>query len=106
MLILSRKNNESIMIGDDIHLVVCEIRGDKVRIGIDAPSDLPVHRLEVYNAIHRHHGHGITLAGRVHPQPTIVSARDGHLLLRFRDSADMQEAINRGRVSFALQQEA
>lgn len=51
MLVLSRHRNESIMIGDDIVLTIIDIRGDKVRIGIEAPSDVPVHRQEVYEAI-------------------------------------------------------
>lgn len=54
MLVLSRHKNESIVIGDDIKVVVIEIRGDKVRLGIEAPSDIPVHRQEVYDAIQRH----------------------------------------------------
>ena len=53
VLILSRKKNESIFINDDITIVVVEIRGDKVRLGIDAPMDVPVHRQEVYEAIQR-----------------------------------------------------
>lgn len=53
MLVLSRKKNESIRIGDDITLVVVEIRGDKVRLGIEAPTDVSVHRTEVYDAIMR-----------------------------------------------------
>ena len=52
MLVLSRKTNESIIIGDDIVITVAEIRGDKVRIGITAPKDVPVHRREVYEAMH------------------------------------------------------
>jgi len=53
MLVLSRKKNESIVINNDITIVVVEIRGDKVRLGIEAPSDVPVHRQEVYEAIQR-----------------------------------------------------
>lgn len=56
MLILSRKKNESIKINDDITIVVVEIRGDKVRLGVEAPKETPVHRNEVYEAIRRHHG--------------------------------------------------
>jgi carbon storage regulator len=52
MLVLSRKKNESIIINNDITLTVVEIRGDKVRLGIVAPKDVPVHRQEVYEAIH------------------------------------------------------
>ena len=51
MLVLSRKKNESIVINDNITIVVVEVRGDKVRLGIDAPKDVPVHRKEIYNAI-------------------------------------------------------
>ena len=53
MLVLSRKKNESIIIDDKITIVVVEIRGDKVRLGIDAPKEVPVHRREVYEAIKR-----------------------------------------------------
>src|ERR1051326_1953473 len=51
MLVLSRKKNESIIINDHIVVTVVEIRGDKVRLGIDAPKDVSVHRREVYEAI-------------------------------------------------------
>ena len=53
MLVLSRKMNESIVINDDISIVVVEIRGDKVRLGVEAPKEVPVHRREVYDAIQR-----------------------------------------------------
>ncbi|MGC1275307.1 MAG: carbon storage regulator CsrA [Planctomycetaceae bacterium] len=53
MLVLSRKKDEKIIIGENITLMVIEIRGDKVRLGIDAPKDVSVHREEVYNAIKR-----------------------------------------------------
>ena len=53
MLVLSRKKNESIVINDDITIVVVEIRGDKVRLGVEAPKEVPVHRREVYDAIRR-----------------------------------------------------
>jgi carbon storage regulator len=52
MLVLSRKKNESIIINNDITVTVVEIRGDKVRLGIVAPKEVPVHRQEVYEAIH------------------------------------------------------
>lgn len=53
MLVLSRHRDESIIIGDDIVVTIVDIRGDKVRLGIDAPTDIPVHRREVYEAIQR-----------------------------------------------------
>ena len=53
MLVLSRQRDESIIIGDNIVITVVDIRGDKVRLGIDAPKEVPVHRQEVYEAIQR-----------------------------------------------------
>ncbi|HEX5105512.1 MAG TPA: carbon storage regulator CsrA [Pirellulaceae bacterium] len=53
MLVLSRHRDESIMIGDDIVVTIVDIRGDKVRLGIEAPTAIPVHRQEVYEAIQR-----------------------------------------------------
>ena len=53
MLVLSRKKNESIVINNDITIVVVDIRGDKVRLGVEAPKEVPVHRQEVFNAIQR-----------------------------------------------------
>src|SRR5207249_12097996 len=52
MLVLSRKKNESIVINNDITVTVVEIRGDKVRLGIVAPKEVPVHRQEVYEAFY------------------------------------------------------
>ena len=52
MLVLSRKKNESIVIDDKITITVVEIRGDQVRLGIVAPKEVPVHRQEVFDAIH------------------------------------------------------
>ncbi|MHC4712563.1 MAG: carbon storage regulator CsrA [Planctomycetota bacterium] len=53
MLVLSRQKNEAIMIGDNIEIIIVDIRGDRVRLGITAPSEIPVHRKEVYEAIRR-----------------------------------------------------
>lgn len=53
MLVLSRQKDQTIMIGDNIEITVVDIRGDKVRLGISAPSNIPVHRKEVYEAIQR-----------------------------------------------------
>ncbi|MFN5768772.1 MAG: carbon storage regulator CsrA [Pirellulaceae bacterium] len=53
MLVLSRKKNESIVINNDITIIVVEIRGDKVRLGVEAPKEVPVHRREVFEAIQK-----------------------------------------------------
>ena len=53
MLVLSRKHDEKIVIGENIVITVVEIRGDKVRLGIEAPVTVPVHRQEVYDAMLR-----------------------------------------------------
>jgi len=57
MLVLSRKKDESIIINDHIRVTVVEIRGDKVRLGIEAPKDITVHRREVYEAIQNQKAH-------------------------------------------------
>jgi len=51
MLVLTRKINESIVINDDVSVLVVEVRGDRVRLGIEAPKDVTVHRKEVYDVI-------------------------------------------------------
>jgi carbon storage regulator len=53
MLVLSRQRDESIVIGDNIVITIVDIRGDKVRLGIEAPGEVPVHRQEVFEAIQR-----------------------------------------------------
>ena len=52
MLVLSRKKNEVVKLGDNIEVMIVDIRGDVVKLGFVAPKDLPVHRLEVYEKIH------------------------------------------------------
>lgn len=68
MLVLSRKKNESIVINNDITVTVVEIRGDKVRLGIVAPKEVPVHRQEVFDAIH-----GKETAESAAPTPVVVN---------------------------------
>ncbi len=53
MLVLSRKKDESIVIGDDVEITIVDVRGDKVRLGINAPREVPVHRKEIYETIQR-----------------------------------------------------
>ncbi len=63
MLILGRQVDESIMIGDSIEIVVLEVKGGRVRLGVSAPGDIPVHRKEVYDAIEEEN----RKAARSHP---------------------------------------
>jgi len=53
MLVLSRQRDESIMVGDDVEIIIVDVRGDKVRLGITAPRSIPVHRREIYDLIKR-----------------------------------------------------
>ena len=69
MLVLSRQRDESIVIGDKVVVTIVDIRGDKVRLGIQAPGEIPVHRQEVYEAIQREN----RKAGQ--PQPAAASAK-------------------------------
>lgn len=55
MLILTRAKSETIVVGDIVRVTVVEVRGDRVRLGVDAPKEVEVHRLEVYQAIQRGH---------------------------------------------------
>lgn len=75
MLVLSRKKNESIVINNDITIVVVEIRGDKVRLGVEAPKEVPVHRREVYDAIRRNDAaNAETRAASVNPDGNSTGA--------------------------------
>jgi carbon storage regulator len=71
MLVLSRRKNESIVINEDITIVVVEIRGDKVRLGIEAPKEMPVHRNEVYEALRRN-------MRLTHDEPYVPTAHTDH----------------------------
>ena len=65
MLVLTRKSNQSIMIGDEIEISVLSVMGEKVRIGIQAPRDVPVFRKEVYLEIQREREQPVTKDGRL-----------------------------------------
>lgn len=71
MLVLSRHRDETIMIGNDIEITVVDIKGDRVRIGINAPRDIRVHRKEVYDAIKRENAD----ASKVHLDDTHGAAQ-------------------------------
>lgn len=67
MLVLSRQRDETIMIGDEIEITVVDIRGDKVRLGINAPNRIAVHRKEVYDAIREENERAAALRGELAP---------------------------------------
>lgn len=69
MLVLSRQKDESIMIGDDVEITIVDVRGDKVRLGINAPRSVSVHRKEIYLAIQKEKA-----AEEEHPTPTSGNA--------------------------------
>lgn len=73
MLVLSRQRDESIVIGDNIVITIVDIRGDKVRLGINAPAEVPVHRQEVYDAIQREN----LKSSRLEPQDVRQLPRGG-----------------------------
>ncbi len=82
MLVLSRGRDESIVIGDNIVVTVVDIRKDKVRLGIEAPGEIPVHRREVYEAIQRENRRAAQLEpkdlpGLSHPPATTTDAETG-----------------------------
>jgi carbon storage regulator len=70
MLVLSRQRDETIMIGNDIEVTIVDIRGDKVRLGINAPKEISVHRKEVFDAIRREQ----RAAAHVKPETTPASS--------------------------------
>ena len=70
MLVLSRQRDETIMIGDDIEITVVDIRGNKVRLGIKASPQIPVHRKEVYEAIKRNNS-AYSKVGRKQPHISV-----------------------------------
>lgn len=88
MLVLSRHKNDSIKIGDNITIAVVDIRGDKVRLGIDAPQEVPVHRQEVYDAIKRETAAGAS----AHPKSLI------------NQTAEMKETEAMNNFGWAIEQ--
>jgi carbon storage regulator len=79
MLVLSRQRDETIMIGDDIEITVVDIRGEKVRLGINAPPHVPVHRKEVYEAIKRENQASAQAKGETpHQVESLAQKRKNH----------------------------
>jgi len=106
MLVLSRQRDETIMIGDDIEITVVDIRGDKVRVGITAPSRVAVHRKEVYDAIRAENERSARLArGTVEELGKSVAesvrvrrpggAGSGNMGLRAREESESVDVVRR-----------
>lgn len=102
MLVLSRQRDETIMIGDEIEITIVDIRGDKVRLGITAPTRIAVHRKEVYEAIRRENEQASAISSgdldvirrTIAPGParTRTSARAAGLTARATPSSHTQPA--------------
>jgi carbon storage regulator len=86
MLVLSRQRDETIMIGDDIEITVVDIRGDKVRLGITAPTKIAVHRKEVYEAIKRENEQASHIAGDLSAMRPGVASGPARAIARTRTS--------------------
>jgi carbon storage regulator len=92
MLVLSRQRDETIMIGDDIEVTVVDIRGDKVRLGINAPKEIAVHRKEVYEAIRRENRavaqvkpEDLAGLGKIGPKPPVLPPPPQNVLVKESD---------------------
>ena len=75
MLVLSRQRDETVMIGDFIEITVVDIRSDKVRLGINAPPEMPVHRKEVWEAIQREN----RATAKVKPEANVSGKKDPYV---------------------------
>lgn len=99
MLVLSRQHHEEIVIGDGIVVVsVVGIRGDKVRLGIEAPRSMPVHRREIYDAIERSGGMKRDADGKPLPLASVFTDRE--MLLQFPDNDALRSAFFNGITLF------
>jgi carbon storage regulator len=104
MLVLSRQRDETIMIGDDIEITVVDVRGDKVRLGINAPSKIAVHRKEVYESIRRENEAAATLGnaddlaslGGLPKAAPSISPGPGRLRVSRTETPQNSPAPNRG----------
>ena len=102
MLVLSRQRDETIMIGDDVEITIVDIRGDKVRLGINAPRHIQVHRKEVYDAIKRENQQAANLTPQDLSEVIGTDALPGAAQtpvpgLVKEDSEDHQSRIHRSR---------
>jgi len=109
MLVLTRQRDETVMIGDDIEVTVVDIRGDKVRLGINAPKQIPVHRKEVYNQIRDENREAARLqsADIAHlppapPQPPAAEVAVPDTFPRLADQAPMPDQFLQAAIEEAM----
>ena len=98
MLVLSRQRDESIMIGDNIVVTIVDIRGDKVRLGINAPTEIPVHRQEVYEAIQREN----LRASRLEPKGYAAARQKRTAAQRARPGSAQARSLIVGSIAIRL----
>ena len=98
MLVLTRKSNQSIMIGDDVEVSVLSVMGEKVRIGIQAPQEIPVFRKEIYLEIHRDDGRSrVRATAPPEPRRRDGDARSGRSATRCGQAGDDYASRAAGR---------
>ena len=95
MLVLSRYKDQSIYIGDDIVVTIVDVRGDRIRLGIEAPSNVPVHRQEIYEAIRRENAASDVDDGAVCALAVDGTATATRRVVRERNDADFEVSLQR-----------
>ncbi len=97
MLVLSRYKDQSIYIGDDIVVTIVDVRGDRIRLGIEAPATVPVHRQEIYEAIRRENAAGETddAVCALAVDGTATATRRSRTAAREENSADFEISLRR-----------
>lgn len=105
MIVISRKKNESLVIDNNIIITVIEIRGDKVRLGVESPKEVPVHRQEVYDAIKRYSEQPQASSATLEPQSRPVEPPPPHFPQRQPDKLDQLTAALQSRLSMTVHRE-
>ena len=105
MIVISRKKNESLVINNNIVITVIEIRGDKVRLGVESPKEVPVHRQEVYEAIKRYSEQPQVPSVTVEPQSRPAEPPPPHYPHRQPDKLDQLAAALQSRLTVTVHRE-
>ncbi|MBC7852796.1 MAG: carbon storage regulator CsrA [Pirellulaceae bacterium] len=102
MIVISRKKNESLVINNNITITVIEIRGDKVRLGVESPKEVPVHRQEVFDAIKRYSEQPQASAVTAEPQTGPAEPPPPHFPQRQPDKLDQFTAALQARLTVTV----